>query len=244
VLVAGGATGIGLAVVRALRRRGDQVLLADMNVEAAQRAATETLPGRCVAVACDLSSEDAPRDAVQAVIDHFGGVDVVFGNAGVLLAAPLEDWTIEAWELTMHVNLRAPFLLAQAAARHLEASPIASLIFTASTGAFRGSAEMPAYGASKAGLVNLVRSLAAELSPRGIRVNAICPGWIDTPFNEPYWRAQENPKAALRALLHRIPLGRQGSPDEVAELVLFLASPLSRYITGQAIVIDGGYTAV
>lgn len=245
VLIAGGATGIGLAVMRAFRSRGDAVLLADKNIEAADAAVRERLPGPAAAFHCDLATDAGPREAVESAVRYFSGLDVVFGNAGVLIAARLEDWTVADWDLTMNVNLRAPFLLAQAAAPYLERSTSGrTLIFTSSAAAFRGNAEIPAYCASKAGLVNLVRCLADELSPRGIRVNCVCPGMIDTPFNEPFWARQENRAAALEQRLRRIPMHRQGKPEDVTGLVLFLASPESSYITGQAFVVDGGYLAV
>ena len=135
--------------MRAFRKRGDSVMLADINVEEAHRAANEDLPGSGAAIFCDLSTSDGPRSAVEAAVDRFGQLDVVFGNAGVLISAPLLAWTIDQWELTMAVNLRTPFLLAQAAVPHLMQSSNASIIYTASTGAYRGHAGMPAYGASK-----------------------------------------------------------------------------------------------
>jgi len=244
VLIAGGATGIGLAAMRAFRARGDSVLLADINHDAAQAAAAEDLPGPARAIRCDLAETDGPRAAVASAIDFAGALDVVFGNAGVLIAAPLAEWTVEQWDLSAAVNLRAPFLLAQAAAPHLVDSKIASLIFTASTGAFRGHAGMPAYAATKAGVVNLVRALADELSPAGVRVNCVCPGWIDTPFNDSFWRHQDDTETAIEQLVSGIPLRRQGEPEDLAGAVLFLASEQSSYITGQAIVVDGGYSAV
>jgi NAD(P)-dependent dehydrogenase (short-subunit alcohol dehydrogenase family) len=244
VLIAGGASGIGLAAMRAFRERGDAVLLADIDAAGAEAAAKEDLPGPAQALRCDLADPAGPAAAVEAAVTFGGGLDVVFGNAGVLLAAPLEQWTVEQWDLTTAVNLRAPFLLAQAAAPHLRRSPVASIIFTASTGAFRGHAGMPAYAATKAGVVNLVRALADELSPGGVRVNCICPGWIDTPFNDTFWHHQEDPAVALDRLVESIPLRRQGRPEDVAGTVLFLASQESAYITGQALVVDGGYSAV
>ena len=235
---------MGLAVVRAFRSRGDSVAVVDKSAHAAGRAAGEDLPGQAIALVCDLATEKGPRQAVARAAAQLGGLDVVFGHAGVQITAPLEEWTVADWEKSMHLNLRAPFLLAQAAARHLDRSPTPSLIFTASTAAFRGLARSPAYGASKAGLVSLVRCLAAELAPRGIRVNCICPGLIDTPFNDAFWAGQGSRKRTLDRMLTRIPLQRQGKPEDVASLVLFLASRESSYITGQAFVIDGGYLAV
>jgi NAD(P)-dependent dehydrogenase (short-subunit alcohol dehydrogenase family) len=235
---------MGLAAVRAFRTRGDLVAVVDMDARKARRAAAEDLPGRAIALACDLATEHGPREAVERAAEQLGGLDVLFGHAGVQLTAPLEEWTVADWERSMQLNLRAPFLLAQAAAPRLERSPIASMVFTASTAAFKGLARNPAYGASKAGLVGLVRCLAVELAPRGIRVNCICPGLIDTPFNDRFWAGQADRKRTLERMLSRIPLGRQGKPEDVASLVLFLASPQSSYITGQALVVDGGYLAV
>lgn len=244
VLVAGGASGIGRAVVRGFRARGDTVLVADRDADGARRTAAEELAGPAAALVCDLADPAAARDAVDAAADLGGGLDVVFANAGVLLARPLAEWTVDDWDRTMAVNLRAPFLLAQAALAHLRRSPAPRLVFTSSTGGLRGHAGMPAYHASKAGLINLVRALADELGPDGITVNAVCPGWIDTPFNDAFWQHQDDPAAALRRLEGSIPLRRQGVPEDVVGSVLFLASPGAAYITGQAVVVDGGYSAV
>ena len=120
----------------------------------------------------------------------------------------------------------------------------ASIIFISSTGAIRGHAGMSAYQATKAALPGLCRSLTAELGPRGIRINTIMPGWIDTPFNDPFWQYQQHPEERRAEIERQIPLRRQGHPDEVSSMVLFLASPAGRYIAGTSIVIDGGYTAV
>ncbi len=244
VLIVGGATGIGREAVRAFRSRGESVLLADRDLAGARAVVAEALPGPAVAFEADVASAAAVQASVAACVAAFGALDTVFVNAGRLLSRPLADWTVEEWDQSLAVNLRAPFLYAQAAAPHLRRSPNASLIFTSSTGALRGHAGMPAYHASKAGLLGLVRSLADELSPDGIRVNALCPGWIETPFNDPFWSFQADPAAARSELVARIPLRRQGEPGDVCGPVLFLASAESRYITGTALVVDGGYSAV
>lgn len=132
ILIAGGATGIGLAAMGAFRRNGDNVLLADINHEAAESATAEELPGRAEAFGCDLGTESGPGAAVDATISAFGELDVVFGNAGVVINKPVEDLTVEDWDRTMHVNLRAAFLLAKAAVPYLIKSPTGRLIFTSS----------------------------------------------------------------------------------------------------------------
>lgn len=243
VLVAGGATGIGRAVVTGLRRRGDAVTLADIS-QAAHDVAADDLPGPCEVVICDYGDSSAAAKSVEAAVKDWGGLDAVVVNAGILAAHPLQAWTIEEWDRVMAVNVRAPFLLAQAAAPYLEKSSVGSIVFTASTGAFRGHSGMPAYAASKAAVVNLARSLADELGPVGVRVNCVCPGWVDTPFNDAHWGHQDDPEAARAQLEASIPLRRQAEPDDLVGLYLFLTSSASNYITGEAIVIDGGYLAV
>jgi 3-oxoacyl-[acyl-carrier protein] reductase len=234
VLVTGGASGIGLAAVRRFAAEGARVVVADLDGEAA-RAAAEPLGGR--GVACDVG-DPAQLDALVA---GAGPLDVVFGNAGLLRTAPLESLTLAEFEAHLRVNLTANLLLAQRAAPVLRARGGGAIVFTASLGGLRGTAGSAAYNASKGGLVNLTRSLADELAPHGIRVNCLCPGWIDTAFNDPFWShagAGERERIAAS-----IPLGRQGTPDDVAPAALFLASAEAGYITGQTLVIDGGVQA-
>ncbi len=244
-LVSGGATGIGAAVVRALRLRGDSVLVADRNADTGKALVQENLPGAAAFFECDLGTTDGPAGAVAAAAElGEGRLDTVFYNAGLLEAKPLREWTTQDWDRTAAVNLRGAFLTVQAAQQLLSDSDTGRVILTSSTGALRGHAGMPAYHATKSGLLGLVRSLADELGPDGTTVNAVCPGWVDTAFNDAYWDHQAEPAQARRDLVAAIPLGRQGVPDDIAGTVLFLASPASAYMTGQALVIDGGYTAV
>ena len=243
VIVAGGATGIGRAAVRGFRARGDNVLLVDHRPQAADLV-TEEAPGKIRFVQRDLIEPDAPAATVQEALDTFGSLDTVLVTAALMLSAPLKDWTPDMWDRSVALNLRMPFLFAQAAAPHLAKSPNASIILISSTGAIRGHAGMSAYQATKAALPGLCRSLTAELGPLGIRINTILPGWIDTPFNDPFWQYQHNPDQRREEIERQIPLRRQGQPDEVSSMVLFLASPAGRYIAGSSIVIDGGYTAV
>jgi dihydroanticapsin dehydrogenase len=244
ILIAGGATGIGRAAALAFSRQGDSVLLVDRDGAGAQAVAAEAGAGRILALELDLTPAWAPCAAVEAAVAAFGVLDTVFVAAALLDSAPLGDWTAEMWDRSSNLNLRMPFLLAQAAAAHLARSDNGGIIFTASTGALRGHAGMPAYHGTKTALLGLCRSLADELGPQGVRVNCILPGWIDTPFNDPFWVSQPDPAAARALLEAQIPLRRQGVPEDVSGAVLFLASSAARYITGTSLVVDGGYTAV
>jgi NAD(P)-dependent dehydrogenase (short-subunit alcohol dehydrogenase family) len=181
---------------------------------------------------------------VKEAIATYGSLDTVLITAALMLSAPLERWTLEMWDRSVALNLRMPFFFAQAAAPYLAKSDNASIILISSTGAIRGHAGMSAYQATKAALPGLCRSLTAELGPLGIRINTLMPGWIDTPFNDPFWEFQQHPEARRQEIERQIPLRRQGQPDEVSSMALFLASPAGRYIAGTSIVIDGGYTAV
>jgi dihydroanticapsin dehydrogenase len=243
VIVAGGATGIGRAAVRGFRERGDNVLLVDHRPEAAELA-DELAAGGIRFIQRDLAEPDAPREIVQEAVATYGSLDTVLVTAALMLSASLADWTSDMWDRTVALNLRMPFLFAQAAAPALVKSDNPSIIFISSTGALRGHAGMSAYQATKAALPALCRSLTAELGPSGIRINTLMPGWIDTPFNDPFWTYQERPEERRTQIEGQIPLRRQGMPEEVSSMVLFLASPAGRYIAGSSIVIDGGYTAV
>ncbi len=244
-LVLGGASGIGAAVARALSTRGDTVVLVDRDRAAAEALIGSLADPRAVALHADLADPEAPAHAVAQAEERGDGViDLIFYNAGILQAAPLAEWTAAAWDRSSAVNLRAPFLTAVAADAALRRSAAGRFIVTSSTGALRGHAGMPAYHATKAGLLGLVRALADEWGPAGITANAVLPGWIDTPFNDDFWAHQGDPAAAVRRLEDGIPLRRQGVPADVVGAVLFLASPEAAYITGQSLVVDGGYTAV
>ena len=243
VIVAGGATGIGRASVQGFRARGDNVVLIDHRPEAAL-VASEDHPGACLFLQRDLADPDVPFEAVALASEKFGGVDTLLVTAAVMKSAALADWTSEMWDHSVALNLKMPFFFTQAAAPWLRKSDNASVVFISSTGAIRGHAGMSAYQATKAALPGLARSLTAELGPDGIRINCILPGWIETPFNDPFWDYQRDPEDKRKAIEAQIPLRRQGAPDEVASTVLLLTSPAGRYIAGTSIVIDGGYTAV
>lgn len=168
-----------------------------------------------------------------------GRLDALIVCAGVLVEAELGEIRLEDWEQTIAVNLRGPFLLVQAAAKHLAQSGQGRVVLTASTAAFRGGAGT----ASKGGLVAMVRSLALGLAAVRVCANSVAPGWIETPFNDPYWARVGDTEQTRAALAARIPLGRQGAPAQVAETIAFLASPAASYINGQTVIVDGGLLA-
>jgi NAD(P)-dependent dehydrogenase (short-subunit alcohol dehydrogenase family) len=243
VIVAGGATGIGRASALGFRARGDNVVLIDHHDEA-RLVADQDLPGACLFLQLDLADPEVPAQAVAMAVERFGGLDSLLITAATMKSAALADWSRDMWDASVALNLGMPFFFVQAAAPHLCKSGNPAVVLISSTGAIRGHAGMSAYQATKAALPGLARSLTAELGPAGIRVNCILPGWIETPFNDPFWSYQPDPAEKRRAIEAQIPLRRQGNPMEVASMVLFLCSPEGRYIAGTSIIIDGGYTAV
>jgi NAD(P)-dependent dehydrogenase (short-subunit alcohol dehydrogenase family) len=243
VVMTGGASGIGRAAAIALAREGAAIAIGDVDHDRATETAhlIEQEGGRVAVIACDVGRPEQIDRLVADATRAFGAPDIVFGNAGVMAVASLEDLSLEQFERHLAVNLTANFVLAKATVASLRRRGGGSMIFTASVGGLRGSAGSPAYNASKGGLVNLTRSLADELGPDGIRVNCICPGWVETPFNDPFWA--HAPAGAKEEITRRIPLRRQASPDEICPVVVFLASDAARYVTGHALIVDGGMLA-
>lgn len=250
-LVTGGARGIGLEVARRYAEEGARVVLADVDA-AANDLALETLtghgldPGRLAAVQLDVTDPDSTARAADEAEDRFGPVTCVVANAGVLHLAPTLDIELASWQRVLDVNLTGAFLTVRELGRRMrERGAGGRIIFTASLFAVRGGVENAAYSASKFGMLGLMESLAAELAPHAITVNAVCPGQIRTEMMEQLSRDRaallgSTPEAELDRLRATIPLGRLGEPSEIADVYVYLASRLSRYTTGQALVVDGG----
>ncbi len=237
VAVTGGARGIGLAVARAFASGGARVALCDLDGERVAAAAAD-LPagtlGRRVDVT-DVHAVDAWATEIEAA---WGGVDVVVSNAGVYPSDAFLDLTPERWDAVLDVNLRAAFLVCQRFARSMVTRGEGGSIVTIASGTARfarvGAAH---YGASKAGLVALTRTMALELAPHRIRVNAVSPGLVDVPDGPPLAPAYR------RAMTAMVPWGRMGTPDDVAAAVVALAEPGLAYVTGQELRVDGGLSA-
>ncbi|EIZ77877.1 short-chain dehydrogenase/reductase SDR [Novosphingobium sp. Rr 2-17] len=235
VLVIGGASGLGGEIAKAFLQQGDAVLLMD-----------EVAPDGCLVdfAALDLASPDVGERIVQAVCARLGGLDVLVIAASAMESAPIHAWTAAMWDRACAINLRLPFLAVQGALPLLQASRNASVTIVSSTATLRGQPYTHAYQATKAGIAGLVRSLAAELGPDRIRVNAVLGGWLDTPLTRAYWETIPDAPSARAGVDGRIPLRRHGSAAEAAALVRFLASDAASYMTGAMLPVDGGDTAV
>jgi NAD(P)-dependent dehydrogenase (short-subunit alcohol dehydrogenase family) len=194
----------------------------------------------CLPIAADLATVDGPRQAAAQALEHFGVVDILVNNAGITFVEPLLSTTVAHWEAIMAVNLRAPFLLAQTVAPKMIAQRRGKIVNVSSLSGVVALDSHAAYCASKGGLNMLTKVMTCEWAQHNIQTNAICPTVILTPMGAQVWGdpAKSDPMRA------KIPLGRFGQPVEVADLVLFLCSPASDMITGETILIDGGYAAL
>jgi NAD(P)-dependent dehydrogenase (short-subunit alcohol dehydrogenase family) len=249
-IVTGGAMGIGLAISCRLAEAGARVTIADLDTEAGEQGAGELKKSGYPAtfVRCDVTREDEVRSMVEAAVRAMGHLDILVNNAGVYPRQPLSEMTAQDFERVISVNLTGTFLCSRYASQKMVEQKCGGCIINiASIEALHPSASgMTAYDASKGGVLMLTKSLARELGSHGIRVNAIAPGAMLTRgvFSQLRRPSAESEKAQLKelkAFMGRIALGRMGEADDVARVVLFLASELASYITGDLIVVDGGY---
>jgi NAD(P)-dependent dehydrogenase (short-subunit alcohol dehydrogenase family) len=230
-LVTGGAQGIGRAAAAGFVAEGARVTIFDFDADAAQRAADEL---DCIAVVGDVSRRDDVRRAVETCVERHGGLDVVSANAGVATVEPFLETSDDAWERIMSVNLNGAFRTIQESARAMRNG--GSIVVTTSTNAFWPETGTSAYTASKHGLLGLVRNAAIDLGGHGIRVNAVAPGIVRTRLAV---FLTEHPVEGPK-YLENVPLGRFAEPEDIANAILFLASPDAAYITGEQLVVDGG----
>lgn len=241
-LVTGASKGIGAVACRVLAEAGADIAATgrDSAGLAEVKAAVESTGRRCLSIEADMRTLEGPHQAAQAALDGFGYIDILVNNAGIALIYPLLELSAEAWDETLAVNLRAPFLLAQHLAPSMirrGAGKIINISSQAGSVALEGHG---AYSASKGGLNLLTKTMAAEWGRYNIQANAISPTVILTPMGEQVW----GDPAKGRPMLEKIPMRRFGKPVEVADLILFLAAPASDLICGEVILIDGGYTAI
>lgn len=240
-IVTGARRGIGRAIALALAREGANVVVSDISQKDCQKVVDEIeeLGRKGLALKCDVSSSDDVENMVKRTVAEFGRVDILVNNAGILTSNPFLELTDEDWDKTLNVNLKGQFLCARAAAREMVKNKWGRIINIASISSGGCGIAFPLiahYTVSKGGVMALTKALALELTPQGINVNAICPGAVDTDIAKGIKEGGQ-----LAQVLARIPKGRLGQPEDIASLAVFLASEESDYISGAAIVIDGGW---
>jgi len=245
-IVSGGGTGIGAATARVFAKEGAKVVVTGRRAEPLEAVAAE-IDGR--AVAGDTSDDDHVRAAVAAARDAFGGLDVVVANAGLGFGGAAADVDDEHWQQTLDVNLTGAFRLARAAIPSLVERDGGSIILVSSVSALVSGTDGAAYVTSKAAMLGLARSIAVDYGPSGIRANALCPGWVETPMGDGSMESLMTKHGislgeAYRLVTQHIPLRRPATADEIAACCLFLASEESSIVTGTTLVADGGGLAV
>jgi dihydroanticapsin dehydrogenase len=259
-LITGGGSGIGLATALAFLREGARVAIAEISEERARAAvehfrdAIKPAPGanqpmaarhEVPAILGDVSREADALRMVEETVSRFGRLDVLFNNAGILIEKPVHELSEEEWDRTMDVNLKGVFLVSKHALPHMIRQGRGSIINTGSVNSLVGDYGDPAYCASKGGVGMLTRAMALDYAKHGIRVNAVCPGGVETAMFRQEAATRGLSIEAYREQLRALhPIGRAGMPEEIAAAVVFLASDEASFVTGSLMVVDGGYTAV
>ena len=237
-LVTGGASGIGFAVARQLAELGAKIAIADIDIDAAQAAASRLPGAEVMVVQVDVRDPEDAANMVGAVVAKYGKLDILVHSAGVGIEKGFLETTAEEWQRLIDIDLSGTFYCAQAAARHMVDNGYGRIINLASTAGIRGGTGRTAYGAAKGGVITLTRVMAVELAAYGVTANALAPGAIETELV-----ARMHSEETRRVYRAGIPLDRYGTPDETAFCAVFLASEQAGYITGHILGIDGGFLA-
>lgn len=242
-IITGAATGIGRATALLFAKEGASVVVADINEDDAQRtvADIEDKGGSARFVQTDVSEAEDVQALMERSAEEMGGIDVLVNNAGAQRSGAVTEFEESEWDLLMRVNPRSCFLGAKYGVPYLRERGGGSIVNVSSLAGLKGGPGMTAYSASKGAIIAFTRALAEELAPDNIRANSVCPGWIDTPFNEPAIEFMGGRAQQEEMVQQTVPLKRQGTPEEIAQGILYLASDASSYVTGQELVIDGGF---
>jgi NAD(P)-dependent dehydrogenase (short-subunit alcohol dehydrogenase family) len=238
-VVTGGASGVGAAIARRLAAEGAHVLIVDRDVAGGTAVADEL---GSVFRRGDVTVEADVSGAIAECVERFGTLDVLCNNAGMQLIAPLHETTNKEWDLVNAINVRATFWGCKYGVIAMRGHGGGSIVNTASISSFMGDPLLPAYTATKAAIAGLTRAVGVAYAADGIRCNCVCPGDTDTPMIQEYFDAQGDPVAARDAVAACFPGGRIADPEEVANAVLFLASPESSFVNATSLVVDGGLT--
>ncbi|MCX6619766.1 MAG: glucose 1-dehydrogenase [Acidobacteria bacterium] len=243
-VITGAGGGIGRACAREFAKEGARMVVADVNFEAARETVSqiERAGGRGLAIETDVSDEASVAALVRQTIEAFGGVDTLVNNAAVFFGGKVEDTTFEQWSRQLAVNIGGVFLCSKAFLPHLRKTR-GSIVNLSSVNGFFVEPMCAPYCATKAAIVGLTKGMAIDHGPEGIRVNAICPGYIDAGLAEAYFVVQPDPDAARAAAGKLHALHRIGKPEEIGRAAVFLASADASFITGAAVVVDGGFSA-
>jgi NAD(P)-dependent dehydrogenase (short-subunit alcohol dehydrogenase family) len=242
-LITGAASGMGLATARAFAQAGSAVVLADIDKETLGKATlTLTSAGhQAMGIVCDVSNEGQVAGMIDRAVASFGRLDMAFNNAGIQVPpSDAADELAENFDRVNAINLRGVWACMKHELRHMRTQGSGAIVNCSSLGGLVGLPSRAAYHASKHGVIGLTRSAALEYAPRGIRINAICPGTIDTPMVAEMLQRQAE---AMKEIMRDQPIGRLGRSDEIAAAVLWLCSPGSSFVLGHALAVDGGYTA-
>ena len=245
-IVTGAAMGIGQGIATVLAREGAKVVVADVNAEEGARTAEglTRAGGAAVFIRTDVGDEGQVRAMIQQTVDRYGALSILVNNAAVGVYTPVHETTLEAWERCLRINLTGPFLCSKYALPHLKNARGAAIVNIASVHAYQNVGGTAPYAASKGGLVALTRVMAIDYAREGIRVNAVCPGWVFTPLIEGIFRDSGDFEGMKRTVEQRQLLGRLGTPEDIGQAVLYLASSESSFVTGTSLFVDSGLTAL
>lgn len=245
-IVTGAGSGIGRAGASIMAREGAHVVVADvdfMNADETVREITEA-GGSAEALVLDVTDDRALEAGIAAVADCHGRIDILHNHAGAQVAGDLEQVAVEGFDKSWALNVRAHFMAARLVMPLMTAAGKGVILNTSSSSGVLYDREMIAYTTTKHAVIAMTRQMAGDYAKFGVRVNALCPGWVDTPFNEPFIAQMGGREAIESYIAEKVPLGRWASVSEIAEPILFLVSDRSSYMTGQILVVDGGETVI